>query len=209
LQLTEAGIIGKIGLNSQGLGITLNFLFDEYIDCSTVPIHIVMRQILECQSLDAAYAAAEASSIGKASNLIIAQLNKAADVEFAGDRFRIQKINQDVYTHTNHFLHAKPPTLLNAESYQNSSTRQATVKKMVGNNNNITKDKMIEILSDQSNGKNAILANYKPDPLEILGDYGTLATIIMDLQEQSILVRLGNPGNKDFDIYNFEEFFCN
>ena len=58
LQLCEAGMIGKIGLNNQGLGVTLNYLYDEFIDFSTVPIHILLRRILESHTLEEARSAA-------------------------------------------------------------------------------------------------------------------------------------------------------
>ena len=72
LQMSEAGIIGKIGMNNRGLGVTLNFLYDPYIKKSTVPIHILLRQVLECRTLDEAQKAAQRSGVGKASNLIVA-----------------------------------------------------------------------------------------------------------------------------------------
>jgi len=61
LQLSEAGMIGKIGLNNQGLGVTLNYLYDEHVDFSTVPIHILLRQVLECRTLEEAQNAARRS----------------------------------------------------------------------------------------------------------------------------------------------------
>jgi len=69
--------------------------------------------------------------------------------------------------------------------------------------------KLIEVLSDQTNGTKAILAKYKPDPDGLLGDYGTLATIIMDLQERTMLVRNGNPNNITFSMNAFDEYHLN
>ena len=206
LQLTEAGIIGKIGLNNQGLGVTLNFLYDEVIEFSSVPIHIVLRQILECSSLEEAINAAHRSKTGKASNLIISQAGSAVDVEFAGDCLKIENIQGESYIHTNHFLHAKPPVITNKESYKNSSLRYETAKSLLTIANNQSTDHFRKILSDQSNGKDAILASYKPDPEEMLGEYGTLATIIMDLETKTMQVRAGNPKDDFFSITSFEEY---
>jgi isopenicillin-N N-acyltransferase-like protein len=208
LQLTEAGIIGKIGLNNQGLGVTLNFLYDEHIDFSTVPIHILLRQVLECISLDDAKDAAKSSRVGKASNLIIAQAGKAVNIEFAGDRMKYFEIEESCYAHTNHFLHAKPPNIVNEDSYQNSVTRHKTTTAQLKISPEQTTNKLIKILSDQTNGGDAILASYKPDPMEMLGEYGTLATIIMDLENQSLFARNGNPKNKFFSLNSFVEYSC-
>jgi isopenicillin-N N-acyltransferase-like protein len=206
LQLTEAGIIGKIGLNNQGLGVTLNYLYDAHVDLSTVPIHILLRQVLESRTLAKAKTAARKSGVGKASNLIIAGSGEAVDIEFAGDIMEIHEIESETYVHTNHFLHAKPPNIVDEDSYLNSVTRHKTALKKLVNSSACDSQKLVEVLSDQSNGKNAILARYKPDPLEMLGDYGTLATIVMDLRKQVMLVRTGNPINQAFDLDGFDEY---
>jgi isopenicillin-N N-acyltransferase-like protein len=206
LQLAEAGIIGKIGLNNQGLGVTLNYLFDEHVEFSTVPIHIILRRVLESRTLEEAKNTARKSGIGKASNLIIAGHGQAVDIEFAGDLMEIYEIEGEVYVHTNHFLHAKPPNIVNEESFQNSVTRYTTAVKRLKNSSPFDAQKAIEILSDQTSGKSAILARYKPDPQEMLGDYGTLATIVMDLGKRSMLVRMGNPSNQAFAIDAFVEY---
>ena len=69
--------------------------------------------------------------------------------------------------------------------------------------------KFMEVLSDQTNRTKAILAKYKPDPEGLLGDYGTLATIIMNLQEKTMLVRNGNPNNSAFSMNAFDEYRLN
>jgi len=209
LQLSEAGMVGKIGLNNRGLGVTLNYLYDEHVDFSTVPIHILLRQVLESRTLGEAQNAARRSGIGKASNLIIAGSGKAVDIEFAGDRMGFHEIEGESYVHTNHFLHAKPPNIINEESFQNSDTRRNTAMKNLENSSIYTPKKLIEVLSDQTNGTKAILAKYKPDPEGLLGDYGTLATIIMDLQERTMLVRKGNPKNNAFSMNTFDEYRLN
>jgi len=206
LQLTEAGIIGKIGFNNQGLGVTLNYLYDEYVDFSTVPIHIVLRQVLESYSIEEAKTAVRKSGTGKASNLIVAHGGEAVNTEFAGDRMNFVKIDGKTYVHTNHFLHAKPPNILNQDSYKNSCARYQTAKALLDITAKPVKDKLIEIFSDQAHGKDAILANYKPDPLEMLGEYGTLATIIMDLENKSMIVRKGNPKNDFFSTSRFDQY---
>lgn len=43
LMATEAGIVGKIGLNSEGLGVCLNLLGPEHNTMRGVPIHIILR----------------------------------------------------------------------------------------------------------------------------------------------------------------------
>lgn len=209
LQLCEAGIIGKIGLNNNGLGVTLNYLFCEGTEPSTIPIHVVLRQILESRTLEDAKNAVRKSDSGKASNIIIAQLDKAVDIEFAGNIMEFYEIDDgEIYVHTNHYLHTNAPILADEESLLNSNTRFNTAMKSLGNPSTCDSRKMIEVLSDQSNGTNAILAKYKPDAQGMLGYYGTLATIIMDLRKRTMLVRKGNPSNTSFSMKAFDEVHC-
>lgn len=209
LQLSEAGMVGKIGLNNQGLGVTLNYLYDEHIDLSSVPIHIVLRQVLKSRTLEDAKNAARKSGIGKASNMIIAHSGKAVDIEFAGNLMEVSEIEGESYVHTNHFLHAKPPNIVNEESFLNSVTRRTAAMKNLENSSIFGSEILIEVLSDQTNRTNAILSKYKPDPDGLLGDYGTLATIIMNLQERTMLVRKGNPNNRTFSMNAFDEYRLN
>jgi isopenicillin-N N-acyltransferase-like protein len=50
IQITEPGIIGKIGLNSEGIGVCLNILSGAASKVS-VPIHILLRMVLDSRSL--------------------------------------------------------------------------------------------------------------------------------------------------------------
>jgi isopenicillin-N N-acyltransferase-like protein len=206
LQLTEAGMIGKIGINNQGLGVTLNYLYDENTSFYTVPIHILLRCVLECRTLKEAKIAARKSCNGKASNLIIAQSGKAINIEFAGNLIHFFDVDDVEYVHTNHFLHAKPPKIVVEESYINSVTRRRTALEKLELLQMSTPQAVTEVLSDRTNGKNAILASYKPDPIEMLGDYGTLATIVMDLNDRTMMLREGNPANQSFTIGAFEKY---
>lgn len=52
--VTEAGIIGKIGLNSRGVGCTLNAIRCRGVDRSKLPIHFALRTVLESKSRDEA-----------------------------------------------------------------------------------------------------------------------------------------------------------
>jgi isopenicillin-N N-acyltransferase-like protein len=206
LQLSEAGIIGKIGMNNQGLGVTLNYLYDPHTDFSTVPIHILLRQVLECRSLDEAQSAAQRSGIGKASNLIVAQSGQAVDIEFAGDGMETYDIEEGCYVHTNHFLHAKPPDTSNEESFLNSDTRRKTAMKILDCSSIYDLQALIDVFSDRTNENNSILAKYKPDLDDMLGEVGTLATIIMNLEERTMWIRTGNPNNSRFSVNAFEEY---
>jgi isopenicillin-N N-acyltransferase-like protein len=71
LTLAEAGQVGKIGLNSAGLGVGLNFLEHSDRGCG-VPIHVILRQMLGCKALGDAIRAALSFPRGGAANIPLA-----------------------------------------------------------------------------------------------------------------------------------------
>ncbi len=54
MTMTEPGMIGKIGMNSCGLGVCLNFMTIENYQPYGVPLHALLRTILDCTNLDEA-----------------------------------------------------------------------------------------------------------------------------------------------------------
>ena len=206
LQLTEAGIIGKIGLNSAGLGQTLNILWSIDSVLSGVPIHIILRAVLESPTLDEAKKAIERSGGGTASNIIATQGGRAFDAEFAGSDTYIHDLEGDTYVHTNHYLHAPKPVQIDETDTENSRTRYKTAATKLSAVQHFSVPEMITILSDRSEGVDSILVENKPATLGELGYIGTLATIVMDLENRTMKVRKGNPSSPSFAIENFTEF---
>jgi isopenicillin-N N-acyltransferase-like protein len=50
--LTEAGIIGKIGLNSAGVGIALNAIKSPAMDSRLLPVHLLIRRLLQQRTVE-------------------------------------------------------------------------------------------------------------------------------------------------------------
>ena len=196
--LTEPGIIGKIGMNSQGIGVCLNILLiDKPLD--GVPIHIVLRSILEARTIEEARAAIQRSGYGKASNIIFG--DKAGNfsyVEFAGDESFMTQPKEPFVVHTNHYL-ARPINPDN-DDFRNSYTRFRTAKDKASALSHYTIDEMKAILSDRSDSEHPIWSAYKAD--DDLLEEGTVATIIMDLREQRLHVRKGNVSAEDNESAN-------
>ena len=109
LAFTEPGMLAKIGLNEHGLGICLNFL-----DCphrlNGVPVHILIRSILNQASVGSVCEVVRRAGFGKASHFLIAdQSGKATSIEFIGAALREVGRYADVYVHTNHCVYAGAP----------------------------------------------------------------------------------------------------
>lgn len=104
LTLTEAGIIGKIGLNSAGLGVSLNILFSQ--SDGQVPglaVHVLLRRILQTRSVDEALAIANEARAAASSCVTVADIGGAAlSLEVTPQGVGILEPDQGVLVHTNH-----------------------------------------------------------------------------------------------------------
>jgi isopenicillin-N N-acyltransferase-like protein len=196
--LGEPGIIGKIGMNSAGLGVCLNILtLGGGLD--GVPIHVMLRAILDCKSAGEAAVVINRAPTGKSSNVIVADSSGYCfDTEFAGG----ETLNPDSFNgnfiHTNHYLGRE----INAPDdplFFNSRARMNTATKRVSQSVEFTAARMIEVLSDRSHEQFPIHRPYVPD--DILRSVGTVATIVMDLSAQELHIRKGNDPDNTFTSF--------
>ncbi|MCP3688068.1 MAG: peptidase C45, partial [Gammaproteobacteria bacterium] len=102
--MTEPGIIGKIGMNSCDLGVCLNILTLGQV-LNGLPVHVVLRAILDCRSIKQVESLLAQHGCGKASNLIVADASgNGFDMEFCGEQsFRLDP-EANMLIHTNHYL---------------------------------------------------------------------------------------------------------
>ncbi|MET8977057.1 C45 family peptidase [Streptomyces sp. NPDC004539] len=114
---TEAGILGKIGVNSAGLGLHFNILSHaEDGDGIGVPVHVVARRILdEAATLAEAVDLARSARVSASTVLtVVSRDNDGACVELSPAGTAVLPPDADGYLlHTNHFL---DPRLAEGES---------------------------------------------------------------------------------------------
>jgi isopenicillin-N N-acyltransferase-like protein len=107
--LTEGGMLAKIGMSEGGLAIGLNILRSIKDGASPgVPVHVVLRHLLSCQSVAQARVALahmQNLSFGAASNIPVADAHgEAACFEISPSGWdELRPVNGCV-VHTNHFL---------------------------------------------------------------------------------------------------------
>ncbi|KAE9375888.1 peptidase C45 acyl-coenzyme A:6-aminopenicillanic acid acyl-transferase [Stipitochalara longipes BDJ] len=123
--VTEAGQLGRSGMNSLGIGVTANSLMstDDYVpvshldssgtlhevDTQTVlPISLLRRMVLECNHVSEAFTAVHNFPRHVSNNLTIATAEGfGVCLEITPDRvYKVYRnINDPYLTHTNHFSH--------------------------------------------------------------------------------------------------------
>ena len=108
---TEAGMLGKIGFNRNKLGVCLNFLSHESenrADPVGIPIHCLLRAVMECGSLDEAHQKVALSQRCASANFLMAQYGDKnhgiMNLEITPDSVAVIRDEKDFFIHTNHYL---------------------------------------------------------------------------------------------------------
>jgi len=202
--LTEPGIIGKIGMNSRGIGVCLNILRCQRAErpAGGLPIHLVLRMILNANSLDEARQVIGTQFIDTTSNILAGDRHGTCfDVEFAGTEQHWSSCQDEITLHTNHYCVEGTPLNDGFEDDLQSSFRryeraQALTTATTGslddpNIDDLDIDDLDRVLSDRSGPLpiNRVYESYPQFPSSY--KVGTVATLLMDLKQQRFFVRRG------------------
>jgi len=193
LMMTEPGIIGKVGLNSAGLGVALNLL-----ECPAkldgVPVHIMLRAILDCSSLAEVQSVIVRNANGKASNILVGDaFGQSLDVEFAGNDLFMLSPQEAVFVHTNHYLSMDLPKKENLASSYARYERGVEIGVKEG-----SIDEMKKLLLDQHNKELPICRPYAKS--RYVSSVGTICSIVMDLPRREMHITKGSPLKKGFEV---------
>ena len=195
IQVTEPGMIGKIGFNNSGLGVCLNFLrIEEELD--GLPIHIILRAMLDSKSIEEAKDLAKNVGKGQSGNILMGDKNgKYQDIEFGGNEVYILDSENNHFIHTNHFLmneklNSKPELLLS------SFNRYEIASILAKNHQTPSLELMKSILLDDSDPELPICRKYIPGTR--MEKVGTVCTILMDLNQEVMHITKGSPLHNPF-----------
>jgi len=200
--MTEPGIIGKIGMNNAGLGVCLNILtLGKILD--GLPVHLILRAILDCQSLTQVNRLLERFSHGKASNIIVADANSNGfNIEFNGVYHHRIEPEEDALVHTNHYL-GEDINSEHDELFYSSYSRHRTASQFLARKSDRDIETMCHLLSDESHQAFPIYRDFLPD--ESVQELGTVCSIAMDLAKQRMRVRKGKNANAGFVGYRMTD----
>jgi len=199
LMFTEPGIIGKIGMNSSGLGVCLNILtLGQVLD--GLPVHIILRAVLDCKSLAQVDSLLARHGTGKASNIIVADAGgNGFDVEFCDETcYRMEPV-ENYLLHTNHYLGSAINSDQDAD-FSSSYTRFNRATQILSANKERSAAAMCELLSDDSDHLLPIYRDFLPD--DSVHELGTVCTIVMELAHQKMRVRRGKGPDATFTEYH-------
>ncbi len=103
--ITEAGIIGKIGLNSAAVGVCLNATRAEGVDFSKFPCHLALRKCLNSNSRAEAVETLRSAGVASSCHILVADPQGGTGIECSSvDTILLQMCQRGTVMHTNHFV---------------------------------------------------------------------------------------------------------
>jgi isopenicillin-N N-acyltransferase-like protein len=197
--LGEPGFV-KIGLNTSGIGVCLNILKCQ-ASTGGIPVHILLRKVLDSTSVNEAYHAIAAAERTTMSNILIADdSGKYVNLELAGNQLFTLDSNEvevnNVVVHTNGFLTSKREKIDFPEESESSAARIVRAKSLTSTQCGQNEADMLRILLDQE-GNLPICRQSERNIFDGL-TYGTVSTVVMNLRERKLIFSQGNPRKKTF-----------
>lgn len=195
--LTEPGMLAKIGMNNHGVGVCLNLLRDA-TGTAGVPVHVVLRAILDSTSVEQAKHVVELSGNDKASHLLIADAKGTyASLELAANAVHELKASDGVAVHTNHYL--APGVPANDSPGSSTHARLTRARALVNKLQDHNLDGLQRVLDDKRGSEQAINCPYHPRADFADMPAGTVASIMMDLRAGEMYIRRGNDPALGFE----------
>jgi len=187
--VTEAGLIGKIGFNSAGVGVCLNAIKAKGMDKTRMPCHLGLRAVLESNSCNEAVAELQKYGIASSCHMLIADSQGSVGLEWSYKDLQILEMNekQQVF-HSNHYL-VEHPGVVDTVWLEDSRFRIKRIQEICdGVGDAPTVREVQGLFKDEKNYPYAICR------AEEEGNHsGTLFNIVMDLKAKKASVILGRP----------------
>lgn len=199
---TEAGILAKVGLNSDGLSLCLNLLAtsdDGGLD--GLPVHLALRLILErCSTVDDVAALLAGASFGGSSCLTVMSADGEVGVfEVHAGRGAGRLPADGAWTaHTNHFLSPLPAGTVDTirRDWPDTEVRLARVRAAL--EASPTETGAREVLRDHGQPPISVCCHDGENPI-FLDRQETLASVVMRPAERELLVAWGSPCRHEYE----------
>ena len=192
--ITEAGIIGKIGINSMGVGVCLNAISVLGIDYNKLPCHLALRACLDSRSRDDAERTLRDASqpnggISSACHILLADPTGGVGLECTSrDIISLPMSSRGVVTHTNHFIR-NHFDVAESSDLPDSPFRLARINYLIKTCRDDPHAHDIEfMMADEENYPASINRGQTKD-----NSVATLFSIVMELENTIASVKIGRP----------------
>ncbi|MEI3611351.1 C45 family peptidase [Pseudogracilibacillus sp. SO30301A] len=206
--VTEGGIIGKIGFNSEGLGLCFNALLTDK-KSNDVPIHLGLRAVLNSHTLPEAISKLKDGQIAATASFVIGKADKdgsgmAVNAEVSPFGIDLVGGTDGSFVHTNHIkseLLKENLTDMNEFIYDGSMMRYNRAKQLINiakhEQENITEETYKEWLKDEFNAPEAI-NHFSNENTPEHRRMETVFSIIMNLSKRKTYLCIGKPSEGEY-----------
>jgi isopenicillin-N N-acyltransferase like protein len=207
LTVTEAGMVGKIGINASGLGMCINLLKSDTDHAGpTVPMHIILRHVLEdAHSVDEAITLINTTDrCTSCFHMLVDHNGALAGVEATPAGQHVLRSASGVLTHTNHcvssdlFIHDR-----NAREYPETIARGERAQSLA-HEQKIDEPFLRGILADHATSPGSICLHAEPDT-PLVENYESIASIIFDLTAGTVDIAEGPPCENAYRRLSLED----
>lgn len=198
--VTEYGIVGKAGVNSRGLGVHFNILHHRADGRDIgVPVHVLSRQVLDFTGdLNKALQLIASASVSASSvlTLVAAVGNSSAAVcaeVYPGGPALVFPDRDGLLVHTNHFL-SSPASAEDTEprAFPDTLVRHDLLTRRFAARPQLSPSQAISCMNSHLGTTGAVCCHPDPDQPAV-GQYATLATILLDVAAGTLQALPGGP----------------
>ena len=198
--VTEFGVVGKIGVNSRGLGVLFTILHHERDGARIgVPVHVASRAVLDgASNINRALQLLASADVSASSSVTVISteddLGVAASVElYPGGPDFVFPAPDGLLVHTNHFLSARAqPGDTEPRSFPDTLLRHDLLVRRLSGIKRLDVPQILTAMSSHVGGDGAVCCHH--DPLQRpTAQFETLATVVLDVAAGSLQVFEGGP----------------
>src|SRR2546427_8098293 len=215
LSFTEAGVVGgKIGLNSEGLGLLINGIVSSKDDWARLkkPFHVRCWEILKSKTLGKAARIVSQGDRNCSANFILGQQKKTGkgkviDIESAPEAVCELGPDRGAVAHTNHFSNPKILGVKQVLDEERLSTlqRYRRIQKLL--DGTVRAGEKLYLASAKNMlrdhyGKPEFVCRHSNLKLPENERYETVVSVIMDLSEIKLWARMASPCTTEYNPVN-------
>ncbi|CZR64475.1 related to acyl-coenzyme A:6-aminopenicillanic-acid-acyltransferase precursor [Phialocephala subalpina] len=196
--LSEAGLVGKIGMNSAGFGFCMNAIRSGAFNSANFPVHIMSRRLLQYDtSFDSAIAILDQFGVASAINYMLGDKSgNHADIECSPYGNSLILPHDGFVAHTNHLYGPHRRSNLVDHPAANSFSRLSRIQLLTEIDKRMevptTFESLRSRLSDELGTPFSICRDRPPGAVG-MERMTTLSTIMMKLKSGKGVVLIGRP----------------
>lgn len=214
LSFTEAGVVGgKIGLNSEGVGLLINGIVSSNDDWARLkkPFHVRCWEILRSKTLGRAVKVIAQGQRNCSANFILGQqksvgLGKVVDIESAPEAVCELGPDRGALAHTNHFSNPRKLGVRQVLDEERLSTlqRYRRIQKLL--NRTVRGGQKLNLATAQNMlrdhyGKPESVCRHSNLKLPEYERYETVVSVVMDLYSRKLWATVGSPCTAEYQSH--------